>query len=125
LEEELSDLSEAERREFLAQTGVKKTGLEQLIQWAYELLNLITFYTIKGGKEVTAWSLEKGKTAIEAAETVHTDFAQHFIKAEVINVEELLRAGGWKEVKEKGKIGLEGKDYIVQDNDVIEFKVGT
>lgn len=121
LEEDLSDLGKKERKEYLAQIGVKRTGLEQLIRWAYELLNLITFYTVKGGSEVTAWSLEKDKTAIEAAETVHTDFAQNFIKAEAINIEELLLQGGWKEAKEKGKIRLEGRDYVVQDKDVIEF----
>ena len=125
LEEDLSDLRKKERKEYLTQVGVKKTGLEQLIKWAYELLNLVSFYTIKGGKEVTAWSLEKGNTAIDAAEIVHTDFAKNFIKAEVINVEELLHAGGWKEAKDKGKIRLEGRDYIVQDKDVIEFKVGS
>lgn len=124
LEEDLSDLRKEERKEYLTQIGVKKTGLEQLIKWAYELLNLITFYTIKGGQEVTAWSLEKGSSAIEAAEKVHTDFAKNFIKAEVIEIGELLKAKGWKEAKEKGKVRLEGKDYVVQDNDVIEFKVG-
>ena len=124
LEEDLSDLRKEERKEYLTQIGVKKTGLEQLIKWAYELLNLITFYTIKGGKEVTAWSLEKDETAIDAAEIVHTDFAKNFIKAEVINIEELLHQGGWREAKVKGKIRLEGRDYIVQDKDVIEFKVG-
>ncbi len=95
-----------------------------MIAWAYELLNLITFYTIKGGQEVTAWSLEKGSSAIEAAETVHTDFAKNFIKAEMVEVGELLKAKGWKEAKEKGKVRLEGKDYVVQDKDVIELKTG-
>ena len=69
-------------------------------------------------------SLKKGKNAIDAAAVVHNDFAAKFIKAEVINVESLLIAGGWKEAKEKGKVRLEGKDYEVQDKDVIEFKVG-
>ncbi len=125
LEEDLSDLGKEERKEYLTQVGVKKTGLEQLIKWAYELLNLVSFYTIKGGKEVTAWSLEKDKTAIDAAEIVHTDFAQNFIKAEVINIEELLHQGGWKEAKDKGKVRLEGKDYLIRHRDVIEFKVGS
>jgi len=145
LEEELSDLNTSERTQYLIQIGVEKTGLEQLISWTYKLLDLITFYTVKGGLEVTAWSLEKGSSAIDAAETVHTDFAKNFIKAEVINVEKLLRIGGpastrkgepastnlgeptrggWKSAKEKGLIRLEGKDYVVQDKDVIEFKIG-
>ncbi|MFV1917063.1 MAG: DUF933 domain-containing protein, partial [Patescibacteria group bacterium] len=95
--------------------------LEQLISWAYKLLELITFYTIKGGKEVHAWSLKAGGSAIDAAETVHTDFAKNFIKAEVINVEELLKSDGWKLAKDKGKIQLQGRDYIIKDKDVIEF----
>ena len=145
LEEELSELTPDERRQYLNNIGVEKSGLEQLIAWSYKILNLITFYTIKGGKEVTAWSLKAGSNAIEAAEVVHTDFAKNFIKAEVINIEELLKIespastrkgepaltnvseptrGGWKEAKERGKVRLEGRDYIIQDKDVIEFKVG-
>jgi len=119
LEEELIDLTLEERREYLPESG-----LEKLIQKAYQLLGLISFYTIKGGKEIHAWSLKNGKTAFDAAAEVHTDFANNFIKAEVINVDELLSAGGWKEAGEKGKVRLEGKDYIVNDRDVIEFKIG-
>lgn len=117
--------------------GIKKPTLEwinknkedfenvnTLIKRAYELLGLITFYTIKGGKEVRAWSIKNGSTALGAAGQVHTDFAQHFIKAEAIGVQELLAAGSWHGAKEQGKVRLEGKDYIVQDGDVIEFKVG-
>lgn len=124
LEEELSDLDEGERKAYLANIGIEKSGLEQLIAWSYKLLNLITFYTIKGGKEVTAWSLPAGRQVLEAAEVVHTDFAKNFIKAEVINVEELLSSGSWRDAKEKGKVRLEGRDYEVSDKDVIEFKVG-
>lgn len=138
LEEDLTDLKPEEGRKYLEEIGVEKTGLELLIQKSYQLLDLITFYTIKGGKEVTAWSIKRGSNAIEAAERVHTDFAKKFIKAEVIQVNDLLKIGGptstrkgeptrsgWKEAKEKGKIRLEGKDYMVQNRDVIEFKVGT
>jgi hypothetical protein len=125
LEEELADFKEKDRWEFLEELGVKESGLEKLIKKAYRLLGLITFYTIKGGKEVHAWSIRKGGTAIEAAEKVHSDFAKNFIKAEVVNVKELLGFGGWKQAKEKGKIRLEGKDYVVCDKDVIEFKVGS
>lgn len=119
LEEELIDLAPEERREYLPESG-----LEKLIKKAYDLLQLITFYTIKGGKEVHAWSLKNGKTALSAAAEVHTDFTKNFIKAEVINVNELLSAGGWKEAKEKGKVRLEGKEYIIKGGDVIEFKIG-
>lgn len=124
LEEEAIDFSPEERREILAEYGEKELGIERLIKEAYKLLGLITFYTIKGGKEVHAWSIKEGASALDAAGTVHTDFAKGFIKAEVINIDELLSLGGWKEAKEKGKIRLEGRDYLVQDKDVIEFKVG-
>lgn len=124
LEEELGDLTRVERKQYLKEIGIEKPGFTNLISWAYKLLDLIAFYTIKGGKEVTAWNLKKGDTAIEAAEEVHTDFAKNFIKAEVISVEELLKFENWKEAKEKGKVKLEGKDYVVQEKDVIEFKVG-
>lgn len=124
LEEELIDLNELERAAYLHELEIEKTGLELLIQKAYLLLDLITFYTIKGGKEVRAWSLKRGLTALDAAEKVHTDFAKNFIKAEVILVERLLEIGSWKKAKENGLIRLEGKDYIVQNRDVVEFKVG-
>lgn len=124
LEEEFIDLEPEERKEYLKELEVEEGGLNRLIKKAYQLLDLITFYTIKGGKELHAWSLKEGKTALDAAGEVHTDFAKNFIKAEVINVNELLALGEWKEAKEKGKVRLEGRDYVVQDEDVIEFKVG-
>jgi small GTP-binding protein len=125
LEEDLIDLEPDEGKAYLKELGIDESVFEGLIKKAFKLLQLIKFYTVKGGKEVSAWSLKEGSSAIEAAGTVHTDFADNFIKAEVINVEELLEVGGWKEAKEKGKIGLEGRDYIVKDGDVIEFKIGT
>ena len=125
LEEEFIDLNTEEKKEYLDSLGVKKSGLNQLINAAYKLLNLITFYTIKGGKEVHAWSIVNGSTAFEAAEKVHTDFAKKFIKAEVVEIKTLFLIGDWKQAKEKGKIRLEGKDYIVNNEDVIEFKVGS
>lgn len=125
LEEELTDLTPPERKELLSQMGIKESGLEKLIKAAYKTLELITFYTIKGGKEVHAWSIKSGSSAIEAAQVVHTDFAKNFIKAEVISVSDLLALGGWKEASEKGKVRLEGRDYKVQDKDVIEFKIGS
>lgn len=125
LEEEFIDLNTEEKEEYLNSLGVKESGLNQLINAAYKLLNLITFYTTKGGKEVHAWSIVNGSTAFEAAEKVHTDFAKKFIKAEVVEINDLFSAGDWKQAKEKGKIRLEGKDYIVNNEDVIEFKVGS
>jgi ribosome-binding ATPase YchF (GTP1/OBG family) len=102
-----------------AKTG---EGVDQLIKAAYDLLGLITFYTIKGGKEVTAWPLKSGATALEAAAKVHTDMAKGFIKAEVVGVKELLKIGGWTKAKALGKIALVGKDYKVKDKEVVEFK---
>src|SRR3972149_6922473 len=135
LEEEMIDLDNVEKAEMFKMLQWERSGLERLILEAYKLLDLVSFYTIKPssakategrgvGNQVSAWSLKKGGTALDAAERVHTDFAKKFIKAEVINVSSLLDIGGWKEAKEKGKIRLEGKDYIVQDKDIIEFKVG-
>lgn len=122
----------------LEMAGIKKPTLEWvnkeksafesvdgLIAETYNLLNLITFYTIKGGKEVHAWALPDGADVVEAAERVHTDFATKFIKAEVIEASKLIEAGGWKGAKDKGLVSLEGKDYVVQDRDVIEFKIGS
>jgi len=97
-------------------------GVDELIKEAYRLLGLITFYTIKGGKEVRAWSLKEGSTAFDAAEKVHTDMAKGFIKAEVIGFDELVTVGEWQTAKNKGKVRLEGRDYQVRDDDVIEFK---
>lgn len=102
-----------------AKTG---EGVDELIKKAYELLGLITFYTIKGGKEVTAWALKRGAAALEAAEKVHTDMAKGFIKAEVIGFEELIKFPSWQEARRKGKIRLEGRDYQVKDGDIVEFK---
>jgi len=125
LEEELIDFNERERRAYLKEAGVVETGLERLILHAYQLLGLISFYTIKGGKEIHAWSIKEGETALEAAEKVHSDFAKNFIKAEVVAVDKLLAAGSWKRAKEEGKVRIEGRDYRVQDKDVIEFKVSS
>lgn len=104
-----------------AKTG---EGVDQLIKKAYEILGLITFYTIKGGKEVTAWALRSGETALAAAALVHTDMAKGFIKAEVIRFNDLIAAGSWQQAKSMGEIRLEGRDYLVKDGDVIEFKFG-
>jgi len=97
--------------------------LDQLILECYNILDLITFYTITGGKETRAWTLKRGLTAPDAGGVVHTDFKTKFIRAEVINWENLIAAGGWKEAKETGQIKTVGRDYAVQDGDVIEFKI--
>lgn len=125
LEADLSELSEEERKEYLKELGVEQSGLDKLIKAAYKLLDLITFFTIKGGKQIQAWPIRRGETALRAAGTVHTDFAQGFIKAEVISFEDLVGAGGWRKAQELGKTRFEGKDYEVRDGEVIEFKAGT
>jgi len=117
-EAELFDLSEEEKKEL----GME-SKLDQLILACYNILDLIIFYTITGGKETRAWTLKKGSGILEAGGTVHTDFKEKFIRAEVINWQKLAESGSWKEGKEKGLIQTVGKDYIVQDGDVIEFKI--
>lgn len=99
--------------------------LTPLINQTYQLLKLITFYIIKGGKEVRATPLPSGSTAIDAAERIHTDFAKNFINAQVININDLLEIGSWQEAKKKGKVRTEGKDYIVNNEDIIEFMVSS
>jgi len=110
------------QEEWLKVDAKSGEGVDDLIKKAYELLGLITFYTIKGGQEITAWALKNGSTALEAAAKVHEDMAQGFIKAEVINFNDFVNIGDWHQAKNLGKVGLEGKEYQVQDGDVIEFK---
>lgn len=117
---EISELSEEEKNDL----GIKSSDLlDNLIKNCYQKLDLITFYTIKGGKETRATKLKRGENILEAAEKIHSDFKEKFIKAEVINVKDLIGAGKWTRAREKGLIRTEGRDYIVQDNDVIEFKI--
>lgn len=124
MEEDMIELDNVEKKEMFKMLGWERSALDRLILETYKMLGLISFYTIKGGKEAHAWSIKEGSSAIDAAAVVHTDFVQKFIKAEVINVHDLMDMGGWKEARDKGKIRLEGKDYKVVDKDVIEFKVG-
>ncbi|MBI2195523.1 MAG: redox-regulated ATPase YchF [Candidatus Levybacteria bacterium] len=124
IEEELAALSEEEQRQYLLELGLKESGLERLIKKAYQELGLISFLTA-GEKEVHAWTIRRGQTALEASGEIHTDFMKKFIKAEVIPFDDFVAAGGWKKARELGKVRLEGRDYIVQDGDVIEFKIGT
>ncbi|MBI2621495.1 MAG: redox-regulated ATPase YchF [Candidatus Levybacteria bacterium] len=125
IEAELASLSDTEQKEYLKDLGLEFSGLERLIQKAYQTLGLISFLTTTGGKEVRAWTVRKGSTALEAAGEVHTDFMKKFIKAEVVQFSDFVEFGGWKNCREQGKTRLEGRDYIVSDGDVIEFKIGT
>jgi len=121
IESELLDFSEEEKREYLIEIGISEPGLDRLIKKSYELLGLETFFTA-GEKEVRAWTIKKGAKAPEAAGVIHTDFEKGFIKADVINWGELVEADGWAQAREKGKVRLEGKDYLVCDGDVMLFK---
>lgn len=118
LEEEISELSEDEKKELNL-----KSFLDQLILTCYNVLNLITFFTIAGGREVRAWTITKELKAPEAGGKVHSDFKEKFVRAEVINWQKLIELGAWKKAKESGLIPIVGRDYIVQDGDVIEFKI--
>ncbi len=124
LEEELADLSEAERLEYLKELGIEQTGLERLIVKAYDLLGLISFLTA-GPKEVRAWTTQKGAKAPQAAGVIHTDFEKKFIRAQVIEYEKLIEAGSYAIAKQKGWIRTEGKDYVMEDGDVVEFLIGS
>lgn len=122
IEAELAELeSEQEKVEFLNSLGLKESGLNQLIRVGYELLNLITFLTA-GETEVRAWTISKGTTAPKAAGVIHTDFEKGFIRAEVMKYADLIQLGSQQAVKEKGLYRLEGKEYVIQDGDVIYFR---
>jgi len=121
LEAELSELSPEESQNYLQELSIKKAGLDQLIFESYKLLNLITFFTA-GPKESHAWTIVNGTKAPAAAGKIHTDFEQGFIRAEIINWKNLLDAGGEIPAKEKGQMKIEGKEYIMQDGDVVYFR---
>ena len=121
IESEIVELPAADRREFLASVGLREPGLNRLARDAYGLLDLITFFTA-GEKEVRAWTLQRGGTAVEAAGVIHTDFARGFIRAEVVGTEELIEGGAYLAVRESGRQRLEGRDYIVRDGDVVHFR---
>jgi ribosome-binding ATPase YchF (GTP1/OBG family) len=122
-EAELAGLSEEDQAVYLNELGVSKSGLERLIQKAFATLGLITFLTA-GEKEVRAWTINKDMRAQDAAGVIHTDFIKNFIKADICNFNDFVEVGGWKNAREKGKVRSEGRDYIVQDGDVVEFKIG-
>ena len=120
-EEEISELDDAEKKEFLEAMGLKESGLEKLVRASYDLLGLMSFLTA-GEDECRAWTIKKGTKAPQAAGKIHTDFERGFIKAEVINYQDLLDNGSIAAAKEKGIVRIEGKEYVVQDGDVILFR---
>lgn len=121
IEAEMVELDDSERSEFLAELGLEEPGLNRVIRSGYALLNLQTYFTA-GVKEVRAWTIHKGDTAPDAAGVIHTDFAKGFIRAEIISFDDFIAFKGEQGAKNAGKWRLEGKDYIVQDGDVIHFR---
>ena len=123
VESELTSLSESDQKTYLVSLGVKESGLERLITKAFETLGLITFLTA-GVKEVRAWTVPKNSRAQDAAGVIHTDFVKNFIKADVVDYKDFISLG-WKRAREEGKVRSEGKDYILHDGEVVEFKIGS
>ena len=118
IEKEVSELSDEEEKEFLADYGIETPARDALIKITYDTLGLISFITA-GEPEVKAWTIHKGDTALDAAATIHTDIAKGFIRAEVANFDEILPVGTWEKAKSEGIVKLQGKEYIMKDGDVI------
>jgi ribosome-binding ATPase YchF (GTP1/OBG family) len=121
IEAEIATLPAAERGNFMRDLGLSESGLSQVIREGYDLLHLLTFFTV-GSKEVRAWTLPRGATAIDAAGVIHTDFAKGFIRAEVMKFEDFSRLGSEQAVKDAGVLRLEGKEYQVRDGDIVHFR---
>jgi len=120
VENELKDIEGDEKMDFRRDLGVLESGVDELIRTGYALLNLMSYFTT-GEKETRAWTIKRDSTAPEAAGVIHTDFQTKFIRAETIHWEELITAGSWSAAKSSGKVRTEGKEYVVQDGDVMEF----
>ena len=121
IEQEIAELDDEEKAMFLEELGLKESGLEKLIKASYSLLGLISYLTA-GEDETRAWTIKIGTKAPQAAGKIHTDFERGFIRAEVVNYQDLLDCGSLSAAKEKGLVGLEGKEYVVKDGDVILFR---
>lgn len=124
IESEIALLSEGDQKEFMSELGIQESGLNRLIKEAYTELSLQSFLTA-GELEARAWTIEKGTKAPIAAGVIHTDFTKKFIKANIVSYQDFISSGGWKEAKEQGKIRVEGKDYVMQEGDVVEFMIGS
>ena len=121
IEQEVSGLDPDEQKEFIAELGLEESGLDRLVKAGYELLGLITFFTV-GEKETKAWTITKGSTAPQAAGKIHSDFERGFIRAEVIAYDDYVACGGESGARDKGLMRSEGKDYVVRDGDCILFR---
>ena len=121
IEEELSSLEGDEKKEMLEAMGLDESGLDKVIKASYDLLGLMSFLTA-GKKEVRAWTIKKGTKAPQAAGKIHTDFERGFIKAEIVSYNDLVKLDSYQKAKEAGLVRLEGKDYVMQNGDIVEFK---
>ena len=121
IEQELAELDEDEKKEYLEDLGVESSGLDKLVAASYSLLGLISFLTA-GEDECRAWTIKKGTKAPQAAGKIHTDFERGFIRAEVVSYDDLIACGSHAAAKEKGLIRLEGKEYVVKDGDIMLFR---
>lgn len=121
VEEEITQLDEEEKKEFMEELGFKESGLDRLIRASYDLLGLFSFLTA-GKPEVKAWTITRGTKAPQAAGKIHTDFEKGFIRAEVINYDDLIKYGSVNSAKEAGKVRVEGKEYIMQEGDIVHFR---
>ena len=123
LEYEISQLDPADKEEYLNELGMGEPGLAKLTRASYELLGLMSYFTA-GEKEVRAWTIRRGATALQAAGEIHTDFIKKFIAADVCKLDDFLSTGGWVKAREQGLVKLQGKDYVMQEGDVVEFRIG-
>ncbi len=123
IEDQIMSLQQKDRKDFMIESGIKSTGLNNLIKTGYNTLGLSTFFT-SGPEESRAWTIEKNYNAADAAGVIHTDFKKKFIRAETVSHEDFIKYKGFNECKTAGKLRLEGKDYIVQDGDVMLFRTG-
>ena len=124
IEDQIMGLQENDRKDFMVESGIKSTGLDNLIKTGYRALGLSTFFTA-GPEESRAWTIEKNSKASDAAGVIHTDFKKKFIRAETVTHEDFIKYKGFNECKNVGKLRLEGKDYLVNDGDVMYFRVGS
>ena len=124
IENQINELDINERKNYMEMIGIKKTGLDLLIQKGYKILELDTYFT-SGPEETRAWTIQKNCTAPKAAGEIHTDFEKGFIRAETVSYEDFINNNGWVNSKNNGKMRLEGKDYIVKDGDVLNFRFNT
>ncbi|KUK79298.1 MAG: GTP-binding protein YchF [Microgenomates bacterium 39_7] len=123
IESELASLPSEDQTQYLHDLGIEQSGLERLAAVAYRTLDLQSFLTA-GELEVKAWTIKRGTNAVEAAGVIHTDFMKKFIKAKVISYDEFVKHEGWAKAKEAGKVRLEGRDYVMQPDDIVEFMIG-